>query len=389
MLSAEDAAEYQQRTIATAELTTGVPEQVQQAFERLRTLHSHGLLCYDAFTAVIDLAPRVADLAVRQRFVDFHSNSVEVFDALGVHGLQPFNTVEELTKELKRRRARIKGWPKSERFTGGFSQLLRWARRVGLVSGQRARHAEKRLAEWRNLLAHPDGHHVQMPVDSARAIHDLAEFINRLWGVRTPGGRLYPAPAHRDVLALAYTAEGEMSVGLAESLQFHPSLENSTILIVRGDRDDEGLFEYDALYENTRIPTDLLWGPGTYRAAARWLDASNPRPDTVDHLDRCFVIGGQDEACDRPRSANVVAALPRSEQEGLWSAIRADTPLDAFTHVRGGHEPFLGPCEMCAAEGLGRGNWQDTLRAVSSSGYVIAAATPGRARMPGRWAPRA
>src|SRR3954462_2092567 len=64
MLSAEAAAEYQQLAVAGAELVADVPDGIRKAFDRLRTLHAYGLLCYDAFTAVVDLAPRVADLAV-------------------------------------------------------------------------------------------------------------------------------------------------------------------------------------------------------------------------------------------------------------------------------------------------------------------------------------
>ena len=54
-LSSENAAEFQQRCIAAADLVPAVPEGVRSRFERLRTLHSYGVLFYDAFTLADDL----------------------------------------------------------------------------------------------------------------------------------------------------------------------------------------------------------------------------------------------------------------------------------------------------------------------------------------------
>jgi hypothetical protein len=384
MLPAEDAAEYQQRTIASAELIDAVPEGVRRAFDRLRTLHSYGVLCYDAFTAVIDLAPRVADLAVRQRFVLFHGNIARALDKQGQPFHLNFTSVEELVKELNKRKGRLAGWPTGERFTGGFWQLLRWARREGLLSGQRARHAERRIAEWRNRIAHPDSHYLLSPVDAAREIHGLPEFINRLWDWRTPGGRLYPAPACRDVLALAYNDHGEMSVGLAESMTSYPSLDAFNIIVVRGDPEDPGLFDYDAAYENTRMPTELLWGPGDYAGANAWLEEAQPQSDTIDHLDRCFLLRRTGSSVDSPRNVDVFAALAPAEQDGVWFAVRADAPIDAFLHVKSGHEPPLGPCASCATEGLVSGGWHEVMAAIVRWGVPVTPSLP-RARMPGRW----
>jgi hypothetical protein len=49
-LKPEAAAEFQQLTIASADLIEAVPDSVRQSFERLRTCHSYGVLWYDAFT---------------------------------------------------------------------------------------------------------------------------------------------------------------------------------------------------------------------------------------------------------------------------------------------------------------------------------------------------
>jgi hypothetical protein len=54
-LSPENAAEFQQRSIVATDLVPAVPEGTRSSFERLRTLHAYGVLCYDLFTVVDDL----------------------------------------------------------------------------------------------------------------------------------------------------------------------------------------------------------------------------------------------------------------------------------------------------------------------------------------------
>ncbi len=385
MLTPEAAAEFQQRVVASAELVESVPDGTRASFERLRTLHSYGILCYDAFTTVSDLAPLVADQALRERFVEFHAGSVPALAPDGGEHELRFGSVAELVDSLKVAKLRLRDWPKGERFQGGFGQLLRWARTQDLLSGQRARQAEVQLIQRRNRLAHPDGHRLVMPVDSARQIHRLAEIINRLWGSRTPGGRLYPALVERDVLALAFDSKGGSSVGMAESLGHHSDLAEATILLVRGVPQDEGLFDYDTAFEDTRLPTDLLWGPGSYREAINWLDEKQPQPDVVDHLDRWFVIESNGENVGRPRNPSAFAALPESERAGSWSLVRADFPQDAFTHVRYDHQPFAGPCAECAAEGRSVGTWVEVKDALSQAGVDSMPVPLILARMPRRW----
>jgi hypothetical protein len=385
MLTAEAAAEFQQRVVASADLIQSIPDDTRASFERLRTLHRFGILCYDAFTAVSDLAPLVADQALRERFVELHAGAVVVVARDGGERALPFGSVGELVDRLKADKLRLRDWPKTTAFAGGFGQLLHWARSHDLLSGQRARHAEKLLLRRRNRLAHPDGHHLVTPVQSARDIHDLAEIINRLWGAHTPGGRLYPALVQREALALAYQEDGGSSVGLASSLDNHTALTSATILLVRGVLQDEGLFDYDAAFEDTRLPTDLLWGPGNYREAISWLDEHQPQPDAVDHLDRWFVIHGSGENADRPRTPNLFAGLPEFERAGTWSLVRADFPQDAFAHVRYDHQPFPGPCGECAVDGRSVGAWAEVMDALLKSRLEVMPVPVVSARMPGRW----
>lgn len=385
MLSPEDAAEYKQRVVAALELVSDVPDAVRSAFDRLRTLHSYGLLCYENFTAVVDLSPRVAELALRHRFVLFNEGRIDVVGRDGAPRTLHFENVGALVEQLKQARLRVAAWPKHAPFRGGFSQLLQWARREGLLSGQRARHMERRLAAWRNLLAHPDAHHLLMPVDSAREISDLAEFINRLWGARTPGGRLYPAPIERHVLALAYSDGKEASVGLAESLELQPALREATMLLVLGHPDDEGLFDFDAAYENTRYPCELLLGPATCAEAVEWLRTHAPGSDVVEYVDRLFLIRSDEAAVESPRSPDVAAGLAPSSRTGHWFAVQADYPTDAVGHVSGGHQPFAGPCSVCPADGVTEGSWSDVIASVQQAGTRLTPVSPVPARMPGRW----
>jgi len=57
----------------------------------------------------------------------------------------------------------------------------------GLLHGQRSRRIEQLLAKLRNSVAHPSSTHLLTPVDCAKTLGDLAEFINQLWG-RLPAG---------------------------------------------------------------------------------------------------------------------------------------------------------------------------------------------------------
>jgi hypothetical protein len=49
-MDAEAAAEYEQKLISSLELSDQVPETTRDSFERLRTIHSYGILCYDLYT---------------------------------------------------------------------------------------------------------------------------------------------------------------------------------------------------------------------------------------------------------------------------------------------------------------------------------------------------
>src|SRR5260221_704497 len=121
-------------------------------------------------------------------------------------------------------------------------------------------------------------HHA--PGDAASTISDLAEIINTLWGSPTPGGRLYPAPVERGIVAVmwdeesgtvmsaavateAAAADGEVSPG-------GPDPGGWTWVLVRGVTGDWDLNQVDARYDASRYPAEWLWGPGSASDALAW-----------------------------------------------------------------------------------------------------------------------
>jgi hypothetical protein len=73
-----------------------------------------------------------------------------------------------------------------------------------------------------------------------------------------------------------------------------------------------------------------------------------------------------------PMRPAVAAGLPDDERAGVWHAVRADFPDDAFAHVRGsrdssaGHARRPGDCPACSAEVLGSGSYTEALRAAAA-----------------------
>lgn len=399
MLSPEDAAVYQQEVINHAELVPAVAEGTRNTFERLRLLHAYGVLAYDIFTAADDLSHLVIEQALRDRFVEFHDGIVPFEDAHGtVHEVTAasFDALyeeihaEDRLRRPQRWRLRLRRTGELLYFDGMLDSLLRWARGEGLLRGQRNRRLEPVLKKFRNHVAHGAGDHLVMPVDSARTISDAAEIINHLWGSSTPGGRLYPAPIHRDIQAVAWSSGGSVMSGLA-SLPPDPQFADWTYVLVRAVLHDDGLRRLDALYETVTYPCDLLWGPGSWEGASAWLKQEQPVDDEVDVLDRLFLFQRHEGRLYLPRSPDVAAGLTEEERQGTWYLVRADYPADAVTHARaviaGQCSSEDGPCEHCAAETVGTGTWQEMTELAASTWITITPRRPPDTRVPSimRW----
>ena len=201
---AELAAQKLQRMIEHAEPVETVPEPLRNNFERLRTLHMYGLLCYDLFTVVDEQALLLTEQALRTRFVDLYGHRI-TFAKAGEEDRQLeapwFADVYDAVRSREYRgwRLRLRNGETMARFDASTKSLYQWARSEGLLSGHRNRHYEQITIKMRDRVAHPDAYRLTWEVESARAIHELAELINQLWGV--PGRGRYRRTIHREVLA--------------------------------------------------------------------------------------------------------------------------------------------------------------------------------------------
>lgn len=396
LLRAEDAAEFQQKMISRADLVTAVPDSIRSSFERLRSLHTYGLFCYELYTAADDLASLVLEQALRERFVAYYDGVIPLVNRDGLEDLLRASSFDAVYKALNGRghyarggwRLQLRVEPGSLEFKGRLPELLDWARKEGLLRGQRSRRLEPVLVRMRNRAAHPSGYGLVTPVDSARSVLSLGEIINQLWGSPTPGGRLYPGPIMRDVLAVGWDPSGAKQVKMrAELLEGTDAEKDWTYLLVRAVEIDEDVWEFDAHYEVTSFPAEFLWGPGSWQEAVAWLKRERPSPDEVEYLDRLFAIRVHDGRPDLPRRPEVAAGVSGETRRGTWHLIRADHPNDAFLHVRGpGGIPNPscaadGFCGSCGVETLTVGPWHDVMDHLGH----LQPAIPPEARAPGRW----
>lgn len=215
-------------------------------------------------------------------------------------------------------------------FNGMLNGLLAWARREGLIRGQRNRSLEPVQRALRNIVAHGE-YHLGTPVDAARELSDLAEFINHLWGQPTPGGRLYPAPLRREIVAIGWSTDGESTTaGYADQLADARDEEKFTYILVKavfcpGGLTDPHLLDFDARHASTAFPTTFLWGPGPREEATTWLSQNQPEPDLYDYLDQILLVRAHDDRVDPPVYPGVAAGLPAAEQQGVWYAVRVDS----------------------------------------------------------------
>jgi hypothetical protein len=302
-LRPEDAARFQQEVVSHPDLAASVPPRVRDTFERLRITHTYGVLNYQLFTVAYDQAQLALEFALRERFIEFHGDTAQFRGADGPHDI-PTSPFRELQKEVGKHQEEPGRWKlvvrrtgDAIRFDGMLDSLLRWAREEGLLPGQKNRTRDRLVREGRDFVAHGAGDHLLMPVDSARAIRDVAEIVNRLWGTATPGGRLYPAPIQREVQFVGWSPSETVMSGqvgvprdgeildpkaavdqLQNALPGGEQIDDWKWVLVRAVPHDEGLMQYDSLFEVTTYPSELLWGPGTASDMVTWVDQARPAP---------------------------------------------------------------------------------------------------------------
>ena len=395
-LRPESAAKFQQAAVDVA-LVDAVPEQVRDSFDRVRMLHAYGVLSYDLFTAAHDLTRLILEQALRARFIEYYNGTIPLIAKDGTPlplAATTFDVVYDALNRGTHRKARrlaVEDGPNTMEFNGSLNNLLAWARAHGLLAGQRNRTLDPVLVDMRNDVAHPTQDHLVGPVESARAIRDLGEIINRLWGARTAGGRLYPAPIRRDVLVIGWSDDGESLVRmyaaqLAEPR--HPGIVH--YVVVRAVADDPNLWQFDARRETTRYPSEYLWGPGSYSDALAWVRSAHPQPDEVEFLDRLFLTRQDGDTIGAPYRPEACATLAEPERDGTWHLVLADYPADAVNHLRrlvqvADECADSGPCPGCPAESLTSGAWSDVLSAYQAAGGGIRNEPPPDVRVPGRF----
>ena len=359
-LQPETALEFQQQTIAGANLAADVPEGVRSSFERLRKMHAYGVLCYDLFSVVDDLCWVVLEQALRARFIEFYDGEIQLSGGGRVTTLVVSDFDAVATAFRPGGSHYRKGWrlvlssaaaPIGVPLTLG--PLLRWARAEGLLHGQRNRVREGDLFErMRNNFAHGSGFKIAMPTESAGSIRELAELINRMWGHLTPGGQLYPAPIQREVMAVGWADDkyGARTVVMpADGLETFDERGTWTFIVLKGVPQD-ALANFDARYELTNYPADLLWGPGAREAGVQWLADATPEPDETTYLDRLFAVRLHADKTFLPNRPEVLRSIPEDRRPGTWHLVRADHPMAAFAHVK-----HLGEGIECRLAGQSRG----------------------------------
>jgi len=391
----ENATLFQQQSIAACDLNPEVSENIRKSFERLQLLHSYGVLFYEAFTIAADSAWLVMEQAFRERFISHYDFAIPFRDNDGAKLTLPaadFNDVYKAVNRnnfAKRWKLEIQSSGELMEFRGSLTHLTSWARTEGLLSGQRNRRLESLYVKMRNSTAHPS-YSLVLPSFSMQAISNLSEVVNRLWGHFTPNGSLYPSALPREVLVIAWNEDHpeRMYTQLrSDQLSGFNEVGNWICLVVRATSDDE-LWEFDAQFERTKFPTELLWGPGNKKDALVWLETERPIGDEVTFMDRVFALRINEDKVSLARRPEIALALPVERQMGRWFLIRADFPNDAFAHarhIRDGVSCREGAARpTCPVEDIFCGEWLDMVDKLGREFKISRQVQLSNARVPPR-----
>ena len=383
ILTPEGTVTFQYELMAAIVLADAVPDNTRNAFDQVRSAFIYGALSYDLFTLAEDRARLLMELAFRDRFMTYYATGVPIRDRDGATTLLTGGSFHDIKEQLDtihpadRNLELPRAGSTIPSFNGMLGGLRRWAEQEGLLPGQRARQVAAAQKHLRDLTAHPTHYQLSSPVEAARVIRDIAEIINCLWDVRTPGGRLHPAPVRRTAVAMSWNSTGDTEACAANEL---PSVRLrgplTTILVRASTQNPDDLWCFDALYTTTQSPIDLLWGPGTPTDALEWYRDHQPEDDEADPLDRDFLIRHHADRIDPPRSPGLAAGLPTNDQHGQWHLIRADDPISAYNHTRNLINGAPGcnrdkPCPHCPATTILIGTLPDVLDHLKSLGKAV------------------
>jgi hypothetical protein len=349
-LRPQDSARFLVDQMAQCTLHDAVPDDIRANFARVQKVFIYGLVEYDLFTVAIDETHLALEGALRARFVDHYGSAIPLLVDREPETLTvtTFNDLYEYLGDAPRGTKIQLAEDPPERVPRSYGALYAWARRRGLLTGQRNVGTFASLVKRRNWIAHPERHTVRMPPDVTRLIRDAAEIINRLWGQDTPGGRLFPGPIARRPRLVAISPDGES----AKTLDFDGLADEQeddvwTYLLVLAaehetlwdhDRDNPGRITFAVRpgLQTTEYPADVLHDPCDLAGMRTFIEGvDEDEGDEVEFHDRVFYIRVNDDRVDLPRSpADLIDAAPAAEDGDQWYALRADHPNDAFCAVR-------------------------------------------------------
>jgi hypothetical protein len=366
-MTPDAAAEHQAATIAGAVLAEVVPEEVRENFERARKLHLYGVLEYEFFTAAPEYALMVLEAALRVRFITYYDHAIPVLRR-GTPGTLEAEDFEAVRAARKTRLRRPDG--SGADLPSHLTALLAWARRERLLPGRRSRVVDRALVEMRNHSAHPTGRTVEAPPGSTRMLRTVAEYINRLWGEQSAGGRHFPGPLARRPRVVALAADGSAARQFSpeQILELPADERDWTFAVFLAAEEEELTLHHGGLhlahvpgFQATLYPCELLW-QGERQELISKVEAGDfdGCADTARHLDRRFLIRADDDGVDLARSPEDLLAAAEPP-EGRWYSVIADTPHEALARVRD-HEPTLDDdpgdggedCPRCFVEVEGR-----------------------------------
>ncbi len=169
-------------------------------FDRCRMLHTYGYFRegYEFFTIAAQIVYFALEAALGAAFMRDFPSGVPVIRGKSreTDTVRPGSFAEVF--ERLNNGWRVQGDPQLEsaeftwrRFNGSMRSLLAWARAKRLFYGERNAVIEDAILHLRHAGAHPHAMYRVDAVGVGRAIRDVAELINHLWGQPTPGGRLY------------------------------------------------------------------------------------------------------------------------------------------------------------------------------------------------------
>jgi hypothetical protein len=362
--------------ISSALTTSKTAEVVVDSYERVRKLYCYGLFEYELSTVARDQAVLLLELALRERVVTLYGGRVALVSLKSAPGKivqsDDFEVVYKVVARggwtVKPRSGALFGNGQNADFKGGLPHLLRWARQEKLITGQRAAFIEPLWAKERIWAAHPH-YHLGGPGEAALTINDVGEFINRLWGHRTKGGRLYPAPVERTTKVVAWNDGGSSITAMPPGCvpEFNQPGDWTFIVLLAGP-DDDRIFTFDARYERTQFPADLLWGPSDKQGTVVWLTEHGAVTDECDSDNQLLAVQATDGKTYLPRRHGVALGLDPHRRTGTWYLLRTHHALHAFNYVRSGGGQ--------AVEQVFKGTWEGTAEAPDVSGVAPVQARP-------------